>query len=544
MLKIPSKTTPKKSQFFTAPIDYTTAKSFIVDKVEDEINSDKKLVELDELLKQLSIEKLAPDELLQFYRMQLRFLNSFKESKKVRKSSQKFYTEFFNEAIDEILSNRKINFQISETNSITDEELKLSIIEQYSAFKACPINKESNLKEWRKLLIAEHDRLRCLVVNVVNEIEPLELARERLLQTLINDKKPSLNEEINHLKSEFKLLENPIEKFCKAGELDSLKNLFAKMNEKEIKDTINTQNAQGDFPLLISCLYGHDYIIEYLLQLNADPQVKDAMGYGAFHAAVLMPEEKDVFKCLRLLRQAGLDVDLQTKEHGRTALHRAAYHGNIKALKWLLKNGASINIQESECLDKATALHYACIKGHLHCVKELLVFNADPKLLTKEGETALVSAIIQYYFERDSEKKYHYHSIIDTFIDNGIVLSQEDLAYLNRYESKHGLSDLTDTANQIIQSYYNRSELLSAIDFRNVPRKKTKTEFRPFWKKSNKSKELFQKLREREAQEKVNEAESYPNSILSKAEKDSSSSVRVKIQTDESEAKHIRICEP
>jgi len=81
----------------------------------------------------------------------------------------------------------------------------------------------------------------------------------------------------------------------------------------------------------------------------------------------------------------GVDVNALTDD-GWTALHFAAYKGFEDAVKILLNAGVDVNIQGK--IYHRTALHYAVHQNNLAIVKIILAYNPDLKLIDKGGETA------------------------------------------------------------------------------------------------------------------------------------------------------------
>lgn len=65
------------------------------------------------------------------------------------------------------------------------------------------------------------------------------------------------------------------------------------------------------------------------------------------HIHEISGNAEDVKKCLKTQDVNGLN------ENGKSALHLASMNGNVKIIKLLLKNGANVNILDS---DKATPL--------------------------------------------------------------------------------------------------------------------------------------------------------------------------------------------
>lgn len=74
---------------------------------------------------------------------------------------------------------------------------------------------------------------------------------------------------------------------------------------------------------------------------------------------------------------------------GCTALHRAASHGHVNAVRQLLGCGANVNQHDG---DGQTALSAAVMSGHLEVVKVLIAHGADPNILKSSGDTTLYDA--------------------------------------------------------------------------------------------------------------------------------------------------------
>src|SRR5688572_17095465 len=79
--------------------------------------------------------------------------------------------------------------------------------------------------------------------------------------------------------------------------------------------------------------------------------------------------------------------------NGLTALHIAAFAGQVEAADVLLLKGAEINASKGA----GTALLQASLAGNEAVVEYLLANGADPNAASSTGETPLMAAAIEGY---------------------------------------------------------------------------------------------------------------------------------------------------
>lgn len=94
---------------------------------------------------------------------------------------------------------------------------------------------------------------------------------------------------------------------------------------------------------------------------------------------------------VKMLIESGMaDVNATNPAEGATALHGAAYEGNVDCLRYLLENGADVSINDD---DGWTSLHAAVCGKKRKCVELLLKASCDPFAETIEGLTPFQMAI-------------------------------------------------------------------------------------------------------------------------------------------------------
>ena len=81
-----------------------------------------------------------------------------------------------------------------------------------------------------------------------------------------------------------------------------------------------------------------------------------------------------------LLLDNGANIDAGD-DYGGTALHLSAL---VQSLSLLLMHGAATDVQ---MLDGSTALHWAAYGGNIEIITELLAHNANPNIRNAEGLT-------------------------------------------------------------------------------------------------------------------------------------------------------------
>jgi ankyrin repeat protein len=91
-----------------------------------------------------------------------------------------------------------------------------------------------------------------------------------------------------------------------------------------------------------------------------------------------------------------ISINFQDRITGNSLLHIAAQNGNKRILKFLLRRGASVNIQN---LNGQTPLHFAYGFGYQSLGEYLISKGADDSLKNKDGLTCyegLTSADISF----------------------------------------------------------------------------------------------------------------------------------------------------
>ncbi|MGJ5641390.1 ankyrin repeat domain-containing protein [Formosa sp. S-31] len=163
-------------------------------------------------------------------------------------------------------------------------------------------------------------------------ITPLDLARKVGDEDIVNILE-------NYIKqSETYIANDQIFKAIKKDDLKTIKTLISEgldINEKA-KFTIDDA-PKGATPILYAAQLGRDDVLEVLLNAGANPRIVDwIMKSTVLHKSGYNGHAQNI----KMLIDAGAELDAQGPYNGYTALHDAVWHGHYEAAKILLENGA------------------------------------------------------------------------------------------------------------------------------------------------------------------------------------------------------------
>ncbi|XP_035662257.1 ankyrin repeat and SOCS box protein 18-like isoform X2 [Branchiostoma floridae] len=166
-------------------------------------------------------------------------------------------------------------------------------------------------------------------------------------------------------------------------------------------------------PLYITASKGYIECMRHLLDRRADVNYSPN-GWSPLHAAV----DGGHVDAVQLLINHGADVDLETEDTGKTALHMCCGKDYLKIAKLLLRRGTNINAKTYDV--EETPLHVAAQNGLFDLVDLLLEKGADPNATNNEGDTPLALACT--CTEGDS----YYHNTVEKLIQWGADVNLKD----------------------------------------------------------------------------------------------------------------------
>jgi len=201
---------------------------------------------------------------------------------------------------------------------------------------------------------------------------------------------------------------------------------------KSIRDGADVSfNSCGLSALFYAAFYGHNMIIEYLVNCGANINEKNLTGVTPLAKAVesARPDAINTVKCLLKHRADPNIADC----NGNTPLIKAVKIGNIELVKCLIAHSTTdVNKQNNE---KNTSLHEAAFKGNKELVDGLIAAGADVNKRNSAGKAPLHRAVAVNHL-----------SVVKTLLDNGASVNLQDtLGYTPcHYAAFFGLRECTE----------------------------------------------------------------------------------------------------
>ncbi|XP_057625042.1 ankyrin repeat and death domain-containing protein 1A isoform X3 [Chionomys nivalis] len=149
---------------------------------------------------------------------------------------------------------------------------------------------------------------------------------------------------------------------------------------------VDDADSFGMNALLLSAWFGHLPIVQILVNAGAKVYCESKDGLTLLHCAA----QKGHMPVLAFVVEDLEDVALDNADKlGRTAFHRAAEHGQLDALDFLVGSGCDHSVKDKE---GNTALHLAASRGHTAVLQRLVDIGLDLEEQNTEGLTALHAA--------------------------------------------------------------------------------------------------------------------------------------------------------
>ncbi|KAF5286938.1 hypothetical protein FQR65_LT12397 [Abscondita terminalis] len=201
---------------------------------------------------------------------------------------------------------------------------------------------------------------------------------------------------------------------CKNGEINDVKNARPKI------ENINLQNGDGKSALHLAIVNRRNDVARFLIDEGADVNLTDYDGMTAFTSACVTA----TIDVVKKMRPNIADINFQCKLRRNTALHYAIINKNEDIARFLIDEGADINLPDCDgksaflcaCetvknvdivkkmrlniadinlqrnVDKKTALHFAVINKDKDLFQFLIDEGTDVNLADDDGQTAFIWA--------------------------------------------------------------------------------------------------------------------------------------------------------
>lgn len=165
---------------------------------------------------------------------------------------------------------------------------------------------------------------------------------------------------------------------CKDGNVEQVKQLIA------LGADICAVNASGLTPFATAVLAKHKPVVEELLRQGVDINTQ-ASGMPVLTLATRMLD----YQMVKFLLENGAYVNIQDAKD-MTALMHATQLCDLKIARLLLSSGANVNLKRN---DGATALALCAQNNNIPMARELIAYGADVSLSDQNGQSPLMHAI-------------------------------------------------------------------------------------------------------------------------------------------------------
>ena len=165
---------------------------------------------------------------------------------------------------------------------------------------------------------------------------------------------------------------------AKNGNRSQIIELLDKRADIECHDPIS-----GSTPLMVAARVGAKNAVEYLIKRGADMQNTDTYGRTALHLAAWKGNLPVVKFLLMKAEEKQIPIIDDQNNGGDTALHEAAEFGHVDIVEELLNHGAKTEVESWD----GTPLCKAAREGHEGVVMVLLAKGANAKCINPNGKT-------------------------------------------------------------------------------------------------------------------------------------------------------------
>jgi hypothetical protein len=137
--------------------------------------------------------------------------------------------------------------------------------------------------------------------------------------------------------------DTPLIRAARRGRLDQVELLLRYGAQVDLAD--NWSTSQGETPLLVALLYGHEAVARRLSRAGARWTQSNRLGWTPMHMAA----QSDNLECLQMAQAAGVPLNSPAlASQGETPAMLAAQKGKLKALAWLVDQGVDLRQRDAQ----------------------------------------------------------------------------------------------------------------------------------------------------------------------------------------------------
>jgi len=187
----------------------------------------------------------------------------------------------------------------------------------------------------------------------------------------------------------------------------------------------------GLSPLFYAAFYGHDMIIDYLVNCGANVNEKNLTGVTPL-AKAIESNRTDALSTVQCLLNHRVDTNI-ADTNGNTPLMKAIKSGSVEIVKCLLATSSNTDVNKQNN-EKNTALHEAAFKGSKELIDLLIAARADVRKQNSSGKTPLHRAVSGNHL-----------GVVKSLLENGADINiQDTLGYTpGHYAAFFGLLEVT-----------------------------------------------------------------------------------------------------
>ena len=177
---------------------------------------------------------------------------------------------------------------------------------------------------------------------------------------------------------------------------------------------LNIENQDGETPLLFLLRGGYFVknrkgaicVMKKLLKNGADPNILGPDGNSVMHYMSSNFHESDIFEIL-FKNNDNININAKNK-FGDTALINAVSMGNHDAVKFLIKNGADLNVRGYKGF---SAVMLAAFMNYIRILNSILIQSPDLSIIDNKGNNILHLMAKQIKFDVTEICQKHFNQI-------------------------------------------------------------------------------------------------------------------------------------